>query len=182
MKHLGLFENFKKYFPIQIPPGKEESIELIMKYGDKTWWIGDFETSDPEVIREMFSKDCELNVRHEALHILQKLNIPEIFVGYGDITIKGEWFSQISENNFSISGIEHQENFRDYFTREYEIMAYAFSYILIKKSPGAKIKQDGTLCDSEFEENADKIYKSIDRGYYDRFLYYCDEYLKVKNI
>lgn len=82
MKHLGLFENFKTYFPIQIPPGKEQSIELIMKYGPKTWWIWDSQTSDPKVIREFFSKDCDGSYR-----LKNKLKNTLLYFGGDDVKL-----------------------------------------------------------------------------------------------
>ena len=180
MIYLKFFENFMITYPIQVPPNKEESIDLVINNGPSSWFINDVETSDKEVIRRFLSDDSELGARHEALHILQGLNIPEIFNNIRSLDIKSEWFGEIKENNFSLLGINHEKEFYDYFTLDYEIMAYAFSFILIKKQPDCKIALDGKIDESTiYEEFSDKIYQSIGGEFLDKFIIYCNQYEKL---
>jgi hypothetical protein len=179
MIYLESFKDFRNItiYDIQIPPNKEKSIELIIKNGPDVWFINDEELSDKEIIKKRLLEDSELTSRHEALHVLQELNIPDIFKNSNPLEIKSSWFNQLSENNFSIKGIKNQKKFYDYFTLEHEIMAWAFSYILIKKKPDCRIKLNGEIDKSSiYEENADKIYQSIGDEYYEKFKSYCDEY------
>lgn len=180
MIYLKFFENFMVTYPIQVPPNKEESIDLVVNNGPDSWFINDVETSDKGVIRDYLSGDSELGARHEALHILQGLNIPEIFNNVKSLDIKSEWFVEIKENNFSLLGISHEKEFYDYFTLDHEIMAYAFSFILIKKYPGCKVKLDGTIDESTiYEEFSDKIYQSVGGEFLDKFIMYCNQYERL---
>jgi len=178
LKEFNLFSNINIY-PIQVPPSKVESIDLIVNYGPSTWFINDVEVSDKEKIKENFINGSEVGVRHEALHILQELNIPEIFENSKQLEIRSEWFDEIKNNNFSLDNIEHKREFIDYFSLDHEIMAYAFSFVLIQKKPESIINLNGGEETEEtiYEENADKIYKSIGGEVNEKFEIYLEKYL-----
>jgi hypothetical protein len=184
MKHLNKFYNYLneyklEIYPIQIPPSKEDSIELVIKNGGDIWVIYDVETSDIDLIRNTFLEGSEVGVRHEAVHILQQLNIPEIFNNAKPLTIEYKYFKEIYDNDFSIKGIKHEKDFYNYFSLEHEIMAYAFSYTLIKNNPNSITNANGKLDkDTIYEKYSNRIYKSIGGDIYLKFKKYCKEYQK----
>jgi hypothetical protein len=180
LKHLKIFENFIKTFPIQIPPNKSESIDIIISNLELPVYIKDVETSDINVIRNYFDESSECGVRHEALHILQELNIPDIFKNIKQLSIKAEWFDEIKENNWSLSGIPHEKDFTIYFSNSSEIMAYSFCFVLLQKNKDAGFDINGNY-DSEFELNVNKIYESIGGDILQQFNEYCSNYSKVIN-
>jgi hypothetical protein len=79
-----------------------------------------------------------------------------------------------------LNGIKHELNFIDYFSNPLEIMAYAYCFILLSYDESLGYKPNGQF-DSEFELNADKIYKSIGGEVLDIFNHYCKEYKRIIN-
>jgi hypothetical protein len=177
LKYLKIFENFTKTFPIQIPPNKSESIDIIISNLELPVYIKDVETSDINIIRDYFNEGSECCVRHEALHALQQINIPDIF-NIKQLSIRAEWFDEIKENGWSLSGIPHEKDFTIYFSNPSEIMAYSFCFVLLQKDKNTGFDINGYF-DSEFELNVNKIYESIGGGILQQFNEYCSKYSKV---
>jgi len=98
-------------YPVQVPPeSREECIELCRRAGlDKEEWnLNDKPASFEEAMKQA-SDDV---VKHEAVHAMQTLYIPNIYKGLQNLTHK-ETSSE-------------EEKSKNYFIRPPEIMAYAY--------------------------------------------------------
>lgn len=98
-------------YPVQVPPeSREECIELCRRAGlDKEEWNIN---EKPVSFDEGMKQASDDTVKHEAVHAMQILYIPNIFDGLEDLTHK------ITSSD--------EEKSKNYFNRPPEIMAYAY--------------------------------------------------------
>ena len=106
-----------KRYPIQIPPkSKTECIKICSKtkMADGPWYMNSGDGGDD---KEMSFKDAAKEwdiktARHETVHALQEINIPDIFKGLPDLSHK------------FVSTEKYKQ--KHYYNRPPEIMAFAY--------------------------------------------------------
>ncbi len=109
-----------KQYIIQIPPNtKKECIEIMKKVPSITKgpWMKNVNNKEVQQTFKQAVKDMDIETaRHETLHALQELNIPEIFK---DLPVLTHQFDSTEEYKK-----------KHYYNRPPEIMAYAYDTVM----------------------------------------------------